>query len=160
MRGAIDQRMSASNYRCARALVRRTHFPAKSRRMIFPEIRLAVKFKIFYQGFGNMQSEETMSTLRRIAISVSLLGLAMTIPVADALAQPILGGAIVGGAIGGRRGAAIGAATGAAVRAHRAYWHGHRGHWHGPNFYYWHRGNCWVRTSSGRSHVVSSRYCR
>jgi len=102
-----------------------------------------------------------MSRLHRIAISVSLLGLAMTIPMEDALAQTAVGGAIIGGAIGGRRGAAIGAATGAAVGAHRrARWHGHYGYWRGHNFYYWSHGNCWVRTSSGRSHVVSPRYCR
>jgi hypothetical protein len=102
-----------------------------------------------------------MSILRRIATLVFLLGLAMAIPLEDALAQPILGGAVIGGAIGGRRGAAIGAVTGAAVGAHRrARWHGHYGHWRGPNFYYWHHGNCWVRASSGRSHVVSPRYCR
>jgi len=99
-------------------------------------------------------------SLRRMAISISLLGLAMTMPVADVLAQSILGGAVIGGAIGGRRGAAIGAATGAAARAHRSYWHGHHGRWHGHNFYYWSHGRCWVRTSSGRSHQVSSRYCR
>jgi hypothetical protein len=31
-------------------------------------------------------------------------------------------------------------------------------HWHGH--YYWRHGRCWVRTSSGRSHQVSNRYCR
>jgi hypothetical protein len=35
------------------------------------------------------------------------------------------------------------------VGAHR----GRRGH------YYWRHGRCWVRTG-GRSHPVSSRYCR
>ena len=101
-----------------------------------------------------------MSTLRRILVSLFFLGLAVVIPLADALAQPALRGAVVGGVVGGRRGAAIGAATGAAVGAHRRYWHGHYGHWRGNNFYYWHNGSCWVRTSSGRSHVVAARYCR
>jgi len=102
-----------------------------------------------------------MSILGRTATSVFLLGLAMTITLEDAFAQTAVGGAIVGGAIGGRRGAAIGAVTGAAMGAHRrARWHGHYGHWHGNNFYYWSHGSCWVRTSSGRSHVVSPRYCR
>ena len=57
--------------------------------------------------------------MRRIVLSLFFLGLAMTIPLADALAQPALRGAVVGGVVGGRRGAAIGAATGAAVGAHR-----------------------------------------
>ena len=104
--------------------------------------------------------EKMMFTLRRGSILLSFLALAMLTPVADALAQPALRGAAVGGLVGGRRGAAVGAVTGAAVGAHRRYWHGHYGHWRGNNFYYWHRGSCWVRTSSGRSHVVSSRYCR
>jgi hypothetical protein len=99
--------------------------------------------------------------MRRIVLSLFFLGLAMTIPLADALAQPALRGAVVGGVVGGRRGAAIGAATGAAVGAHRrARWHGHYGYWRGHNFYYWSHGSCWVRTSSGRSHRVSHRYCR
>jgi Glycine zipper len=89
--------------------------------------------------------------MRRIVLSLFLLGLAMTIPLTDALAQSAVGGAIVGGAIGGRRGAAIGAATGAVVGSHRRHWHGH---------YYWRHGSCWVRTSNGRSHQVSHRYCR
>jgi hypothetical protein len=89
--------------------------------------------------------------MRRIVLSLFLLGLAVTIPLTDALAQSAVGGAIVGGAIGGRRGAAIGAATGAVVGSHRRHWHGH---------YYWRHGSCWVRMSNGRSHQVSHRYCR
>jgi uncharacterized protein YcfJ len=91
--------------------------------------------------------------LRMFSLSVLLmLGLAM--PVTDVMAQSsagrgAVGGAIIGGAVGGRRGAAIGAATGAVVGAHRD----RRGH------YYWRHGRCWVRTG-GRSHPVSSRYCR
>jgi hypothetical protein len=104
--------------------------------------------------------EATMLTSRRVLVSLFFLGLAMVIPLADALAQPALRGAVVGGVVGGRRGAAIGAATGAVVAANRRYWHGHYGHWHGHNFYYWHHGSCWVRSSNGRSHVVSPRYCR
>jgi len=98
--------------------------------------------------------------MRRTVVLLFLLGLAMMIPLADALAQSAVRGAIVGGALGGRRGAAIGAVTGAAVGAHRRYWHGHYGHWRGNNFYYWSHGRCWVRSSSGRSHQVSHRYCR
>ena len=84
-----------------------------------------------------------------------LLG-AAAMPLADALAQSSAGrgalsGAIIGGAVGGGRGAAIGAATGAVVGGHRRHWHSH---------YYWRHGRCWVRTSSGRSHQVSNRYCR
>jgi uncharacterized protein YcfJ len=88
--------------------------------------------------------------LRTFAVLL-LLGLAM--PVTDVMAQSsagrgAVGGAIIGGAVGGRRGAAIGAATGAVVGAHRRHSH-----------YYWRHGRCWVRTG-GRSHPVSSHYCR
>jgi hypothetical protein len=91
--------------------------------------------------------------IRTFAFSVLLiLGLAM--PVTDVMAQSsagrgAVGGAIIGGAVGGRRGAAIGAATGAAMGARRD----RRGR------YYWRHGRCWVR-AGGRSHPVSSRYCR
>jgi hypothetical protein len=81
------------------------------------------------------------------------LALATIIPAADALAQSsagrgAVGGAIIGGAIGGRRGAAVGAIAGAAAGSRHS-----RGH------YYWRHGRCWFRTH-GRSHPVSSRYCR
>ena len=62
-----------------------------------------------------------------------------------------LSGAIIGGAVGGRRGAAIGATAGAIAGANR-----HR-HWHSN--YYWRHGECWYRSSSGRSHRVARRYC-
>ncbi len=106
------------------------------------------------------QIGRAMSTLRLTAFLALLLGLIVSIPLTDAFAQSAVGGAIIGGALGGRRGAAIGAVTGAAVGAHRRYWHGHHGHWRGNSFYYWHRGSCWVRSTSGRSHAVSHRYCR
>jgi hypothetical protein len=32
-------------------------------------------------------------------------------------------------------------------------------HRHSRGHYYWRHGRCWVRTG-GRSHPVSSRYCR
>jgi hypothetical protein len=85
-----------------------------------------------------------------------LLTLGLAMPLTDAMAQSTagrgaVGGAIIGGAVGGRRGAAVGAATGAVVGARRdRHWRGH---------YYWRHGRCWVRTG-GRSHPVSSRYCR
>lgn len=92
----------------------------------------------------------------RIVSFLFLLALMMAVPLTDALAQSSTGrgavsGAIIGGAVGGRRGAAIGAATGAVVGSHRH---------HSRSRYYWRHGNCWVRTSSGRSHQVSRRYCR
>ena len=92
----------------------------------------------------------------RILSSLFLLALLTATPLADALAQSsagrgAVGGAIIGGAVGGRRGAAIGAATGAVVGSSRRHWRGQ---------YYWRHGSCWVRTSSGRSHQVSHRYCR
>jgi hypothetical protein len=92
--------------------------------------------------------------MRQILASLFLLTFAAAMPLADALAQTgrgALSGAVIGGAIGGRRGAAIGAATGAIAGSHRRHRHNH---------YYWRHGRCWVRTSNGRSHEVSSRYCR
>jgi YMGG-like Gly-zipper len=92
---------------------------------------------------------------RTLALFV-FLTLGLTAPFTDAIAQSsagrgAVGGAIIGGAVGGRRGAAVGAATGAVVGARRdRHWRGH---------YYWRHGRCWVRTG-GRSHPVSSRYCR
>jgi uncharacterized protein YcfJ len=82
-----------------------------------------------------------------------LVGLAIAMPAADAVAQAGRGavsGAIIGGAVGGRRGAAIGATAGAVAGAHRHHWHN----------YYWRHGQCWYRSRSGRSHPVSHRYCR
>lgn len=92
----------------------------------------------------------------RILSFLFLLALVTAVPLTDALAQSSTGrgavsGAIIGGAVGGRRGAAIGAASGAIVGSHRH---------HSRSRYYWRHGSCWVRTSSGRSHQVSSRYCR
>ena len=87
------------------------------------------------------------------ALSVLLtLGLAM--PATDVMVRSnagrgAVGGALIGGTVGGRRGAAIGAATGAVVGPHRD----RRGR------YYWRHGRCLVR-AGGRSHPVSSRYCR
>jgi uncharacterized membrane protein len=83
-----------------------------------------------------------------------VLGLATTLPLADAFAQSVtrgaVSGAIIGGAVGGRRGAAIGATAGAVAGAHHRRWHS----------YYWRHGQCWYRSRSGRSHPVSHRYCR
>lgn len=92
----------------------------------------------------------------RISTLSLLFVLGFAMPATDAMAQSsagrgAVGGAIIGGAVGGRRGAAAGAATGAIIGSHRdRRWRGH---------YYWRHGRCWVRTG-GRSHPVSSRYCR
>lgn len=115
-----------------------------------------VRFKSgWVKGYGASIVRELR--MRRISTLLFLLALSAAVPLADALAQSGAGrgavsGAIIGGAVGGPRGAAIGAATGAAVGSHR------RRHWRSP--YYWRHGRCWVRTSSGRSHPVSHRYCR
>jgi uncharacterized membrane protein len=94
--------------------------------------------------------------MHRILAPLFLLAVMTTMPLAEALAQSSAGrgalsGAVIGGAVGGRRGAAIGAATGAVVGSHRR---------HSRSHYYWRHGQCRVRTSSGRSHQVSNRYCR
>ncbi|MCP4620322.1 MAG: hypothetical protein GY844_28290 [Bradyrhizobium sp.] len=93
--------------------------------------------------------------MKRLVTVLFLLGLATEMLPTEAVAQTAQGaaaGAIIGGAVGGRRGAAVGATAGAVAGANRR----HR-HWHN---YYWRHGQCWYRTSSGRSHPVSHRYCR
>jgi uncharacterized protein YcfJ len=90
--------------------------------------------------------------MKRCLILLFLLGLAIAVPLTDALAQSAVRGAIIGGAVGGRRGAAIGATAGAVAGIHR-----HNRHWHR---YYWRNGRCWYRSSSGRSHVVANWHCR
>ncbi|MYV86653.1 hypothetical protein GTH44_32975 [Bradyrhizobium japonicum] len=90
--------------------------------------------------------------MRKLALFVILLSLAGMVPSSESFAQSALRGAVIGGAVGGRRGAAIGATAGAIAGAHRRHHHWHR--------YYWRNGNCWYRSTSGRSHRVSHRYCR
>jgi hypothetical protein len=90
--------------------------------------------------------------MRIPTLSVFVL-LGFTLPISDAIAQSsagrgAIGGAIIGGAVGGRRGAAVGAVAGAVA-----------GSRHARGRYYWRHGRCWWR-SRGRSHPVSSRYCR
>lgn len=85
--------------------------------------------------------------MRKLSVFLILLLLAGILPSTESFAQSALRGAVIGGAIGGRRGAAIGATAGAHRRHHR---------W---NRYYWRNGSCWYRSSSGRSHRVSHRYC-
>jgi Glycine zipper len=141
-----DQRLTANFFRALRNL-----FAEKLATLIstcgsgLPQY--ADRSEISVRGISDMNKLPTLSILL-------LLGFAM--PATDVMAQSsagrgAVGGAIIGGAVGGRRGAAVGAATGAVVGAHR-----HR-HWRGH--YYWRHGRCWVRTG-GRSHPVSSRYCR
>jgi hypothetical protein len=89
--------------------------------------------------------------MRKLSLLLVLLSLAGILASTESFAQSALRGAVIGGAIGGRRGAAIGATAGAVAGAHRR----HR-RW---NNYYWRNGSCWYRSSSGRSHRVSHRYC-
>jgi hypothetical protein len=89
--------------------------------------------------------------MRKLSLWVILFSLAGILPSTESFAQSALRGAVIGGAIGGRRGAAIGATAGAVAGAHRRHHHWNR--------YYWRSGNCWYRSSSGRSHRVSHRYC-
>jgi hypothetical protein len=88
--------------------------------------------------------------MRKLSLLLILLSVAGMLPSTESFGQSALRGAVIGGAIGGRRGAAIGATAGAVAGAHR------RHHWHR---YYWSHGSCWYRSSSGRSHRVSHRYC-
>jgi YMGG-like Gly-zipper len=89
--------------------------------------------------------------MRKLALLLVLLCLGGMLPSTESFAQSALRGAVIGGAIGGRRGAAIGATAGAVAGAHRRHHYRHR--------YYWRNGSCWYRSSGGRSHRVSHRYC-
>ncbi len=99
--------------------------------------------------------------LRNLGIS-ALLASALVMPVQEAAAQDVFGGAlfggaagaIVGGALGGGRGAAIGsiigAGTGAAIAAE-----GERRR----NGYYYYRDGCWLQRPDGAWVRVHPRYC-
>jgi len=90
------------------------------------------------------------------------LGLAATMPVQQAAAQDVLGGAIVGGALGGIlggalgrgggaiAGAAIGATTGAVIAAEAQ---------RRSSGYYWWRGGCYYRYPNGAWLQVQPGYC-
>jgi hypothetical protein len=91
-----------------------------------------------------------------------LLGLASVLPVQQAAAQDVLGGAIVGGALGGIiggalgrgggaiAGAAIGATTGAVIAAEAQ---------RRSSGYYWWRGGCYYRYPNGAWLQVQPGYC-
>ncbi len=94
--------------------------------------------------------------------ATAFLVLATAMPLQQAGAQDILGGAllgaaggaIVGGAVTGRgEGAAIGAMIGAGAGAAIAAQGQRRGG------YYWYDGRCWLRYPSGEYQRVSRRYC-
>jgi hypothetical protein len=90
------------------------------------------------------------------------LGLASVLPVQQAAAQDVLGGAIVGGALGGIlggaigrgggaiAGAAIGATTGAVIAAEAQRRNG--------GYYWWHSG-CYYRYPNGAWLQVQPGYC-
>lgn len=92
-----------------------------------------------------------------------LLTLAAAMPAQEAVAQDILGGAllgagagaIIGGATTGRsRGVAIGAVIGAGAGAAIAAQGQQR-----RAGYYWYEGRCWLRHPNGSYQRVSTRYC-
>ena len=93
--------------------------------------------------------------------AAAILALVMAMPQQQAMAQDVLGGAILGGAAGaiiggvagGGRGAAIGAGIGAATGAIIAS----EGQRRRGGYYYWHRG-CYIHRPYGWVRV-SSRYC-
>ena len=94
----------------------------------------------------------------------ALLALTAAMPVQQASAQDVIGGAIVGGAVGGlvggavtggrgagiAAGVAIGATTGALIGAEAQRRRGG---------YYWWKGRCYVRDAYGTYYRVGQRYC-
>jgi outer membrane lipoprotein SlyB len=101
-------------------------------------------------------------TMIRTLGALTFLGLAATMPVQEAAAQDVLGGAIVGGALGGIvggalgrgggaiAGAAIGATTGAVIAAEAQ---------RRSSGYYWWRGGCYYRYPNGSWLQVQPGYC-
>lgn len=102
--------------------------------------------------------------MRRVIGAALLVALAAAVPVQEAQAQDVIGGAIVGGAVGGMiggavtgrgagvaAGVAIGAATGALIAAEAQRRHGR---------YYWWKGNCYVRDGYGQYFRVARKNCR
>ena len=98
----------------------------------------------------------------RTIAGAALLGLAIAMPVQDALAQDPFGGAllggaagaIIGGATGGRRGAAVGAIIGAATGAIIAA----EGQRRRGGYYYYQNG-CYLQQPDGVWVAVGPRYC-
>ena len=132
-------------------LLARTHIAASTRAM---PLRGGANHRseLFGGTAWQKQSIKGRPPMRKLALFVILLSFAGMVPSSESFAQSALRGAVIGGAVGGRRGAAIGATAGAIAGAHRRHQHWHR--------YYWRNGNCWYRSTSGRSHRVSHRYCR
>ncbi len=98
----------------------------------------------------------------RIVGAAALLTLAVAMPVQEAAAQDVFGGAIIGGtagaiiggAAGGRGGVAAGAIIGATAGALIAS----EGQRRRSGYYYWKRG-CYIQRSDGAWIKVSARYC-
>lgn len=92
----------------------------------------------------------------------ALLTVAVAMPAHEAVAQDILGGAllggaagaVVGGAIGGGSGAGIGAIVGATTGAAIAA----QGEQRRGGYYYWHK-RCYMQRPDGTWIRVSPRYC-
>ncbi len=98
----------------------------------------------------------------RIIGAGAVLTLAIAMPVQQAAAQDILGGAllggaagaVIGGAAGGRGGVAAGAIIGATAGALIAA----EGQRRSGGYYYWKRG-CYIQRSDGAWIRVAPRYC-
>jgi outer membrane lipoprotein SlyB len=98
----------------------------------------------------------------RNLVIAGMLGSALAMPVQEASAQDVLGGAlfggaagaIVGGAIGGGRGAAIGSIIGATTGATIAA-EGERRR----NGYYYYREGCYLQRPDGTWVRAHPRYC-
>jgi BA14K-like protein/outer membrane protein with glycine zipper len=107
----------------------------------------------------NFQQEVRM---KRAIGAAALLTLALAMPVQDAAAQDVLGGAllggaagaILGGAVGGGRGAAVGAIIGAGTGAIIAS-EGQRR----ANGYYYYNNGCYIQQPDGSWVAVAPNYC-
>ena len=100
--------------------------------------------------------------MKRVFGAAALLAAVVAMPVQQAQAQDVLGGAlfggaagaILGGALGGGQGAAIGAVLGAGTGAIIAS-EGQRR----ANGYYYHRNGCYLQRPDGAWVTAHPRYC-
>jgi uncharacterized protein YcfJ len=96
--------------------------------------------------------------------AAALLSLAVAMPVQEAAAQDVIGGAIVGGAVGGLVGGAVtggrgsGVAAGVAIGATTGALIGAEAQRRRGGLYWW-KGNCYVRDGYGTYYRVARKRC-
>ena len=101
--------------------------------------------------------------MKKTIAAAAFVVLAATLPVHQANAQDVLGGALFGGAAGAIIGGAAtgkagGAAIGAAIGATTGALIANEAQRRRGGYYWWH-GNCYYKDGSGEWYRVKRRYC-